>query len=281
MEEVPGSIRAEEIEWLLSQCSMVHTPDQLRTDYGQEADRVVEAFESRGRADLLPLLSCPGIGTRWTLFLEWLADLGGGRGPGSDLRAIFEAFAQSLGRLTTYRALALAEAGYEALKRADSILCTGRLKADSDVVAAYLRQEGLRSVLDRRMRNMGALRYDPSLSLHDHPETAVGVAEGYLHPPEQLLYRFELDLPAIEIIGWRMRDVNGDREWFLHRGIWYDPTNPRTERFALLEIPFFAARCKSTRIFSTMAEVSDYLLPFAEEQARLRQIALRSSLTSP
>jgi hypothetical protein len=42
-----------------------------------------------------------------------------------------------------------------------------------------------------------------------------------------------------------MCDVDGSEHWCNHRGIWFDTTNPRTERFMLYEIPWFAKRCRS------------------------------------
>jgi hypothetical protein len=128
------------------------------------------------------------------------------------------------------------------------------------------------------MCNIGTFPYDPSLSLHDHPETAVCIAEGYMLPPERLIYRIELDVPLIEVVGWRMCDVDGSEHWFEHRGIWFDTTNPRTERFMLYEIPWFTLRCKSVRVFATHEEVQNYLRPFAEEQDRLRQFSPLVSL---
>src|SRR6185312_14970821 len=107
---------------------------------------------------------------------------------------------QHLGRLTTYRALALTEDEFQQIQSLDSILPSGRLKTDAAMLVDYVRLEGIRKVIDTRMRQIHCLLYDPSLSLHDHPETAVCIAEGYMAHPERLIYRFELDLPVIEIM---------------------------------------------------------------------------------
>lgn len=251
---------------MLTHVHLAHDPSQLRVDYGEEAEAMIEAVTTAGRHELLPLLAWPGVATRWPLLLEWAEN----KALGGSAEDNFYAFAEHLGRQTTYRALALTADEFAQILSTDTLLATGRLKADAAAVAAYLRVEGIRKVLDLRLRRIGALRLDPSMSLHDHPETAVCVAEAYMQPPERRIYRFELDLPVIEILGWRIQDVNGQEDWFLHRGIWFDPINPRTERFTLLEIPFFNARCKSIRIFETTAEVGDYLLPFVEEQAARR-----------
>ncbi|MCA1596915.1 MAG: hypothetical protein LC772_10900, partial [Chloroflexi bacterium] len=263
-------VDSAEIARMLERSPLVHDPQQLHIDYGDQAQEMTDALAAGG-PDLLPLLACPGIATRWRSLLDWAAVRAAGT-----LKERFTAFAEHLGRLTTYRALALTDDEYWQICSADTLTPTGRLKADSSPVLEYLRGEGIRKILDRRLRDMSALRLDPSMSLHDHPETAVCVAEGYMRPPERKIYRFELDLPVIETLGWRIRDVNGQKDWFLHRGIWFDPSNPRTERFALLEIPFFNARCKSLRTFDSAIEVGDYLMPFAEEQAVRKARSLRS-----
>lgn len=42
------------------------------------------------------------------------------------------------------------------------------------------------------------IAYDPTVSLHDDPETAVCIANGYLGQGKQL-YLFKLDVPKIEV----------------------------------------------------------------------------------
>lgn len=268
MDTVTHRVQPEEIEWMLQQHPFIHDPDQLQVHYGLDSLQMIAAFHEQHCEHLLPLLAWPGIATRWKLFLEWQ-----GSHPCLDgLESAFSEFANHLGRLTTYRAIALTKSEFQQIQALNTILPTGRLKMDAATLTDYVRREGIRNVLDMRMRHISSFPYDPSLSLHDHPEIAVCIAEGYLQPPERSIYRFELYLPIIEIIGWRMCDVNGLQDWFCHRGVWFDPTNPRTERFTLFEIPLLSARCKSIRVFNDFEEVSDYLLPFAEEQGRLRGV---------
>lgn len=261
-------IDGKEIEWMLSNCSLRHDAWQLRIDYGEEAEQMLDAFEAAATRDLLPLLAWHGIGTRWRYFLEWFRDAS----PSGDLEELFAAFAQHLGRLTSYRALALTEGQYQAQEMGDAIVASGAFKTDEATLRAYCKQQGLRQVLEKRINQPGALTYDPSLSLHDYPETAVSVAAGYLKPGQNFVYRFELDLPLIETVGWRMCDVNGWVGWFSHRGIWHDPTNPRTERFLLLAVPFLSQRCPSVRRFNTQEEIEEYVRPFIEQQDGLRRM---------
>ena len=258
-----------EIERILSQCPLVYNPGQLHIDYDDEAAQMEEAFSVAGKSEYLPLLAWHGIGTRWQLLLQWLDQ----SHVSGDLEEVFAAFAHSLGRLTSYRALALTEEQLQAIWAADTLVPSGRLKTDAVTLDAYLQEQGVRQILEKRINRLGALRYDPSLSLHDYPEIAVSVASDYVEFPHKPIYRFEVEVPVIETVGWRMCDVNGWTGWFRHRNIWYDPNNPRTERFMLLELPFFAARCKSVRIFTSEAEIADYLRPFITQQERLHREA--------
>ncbi len=259
-----------EVRWMMKQRALVHDTDQLRIDYGEEARDMLYAFHERKRDSFLPLLAWPGIATRWQVFLSWLDYAQ----PPNDLSSVFWEFARYLGRLTSYRALALTADEYAVILSKDSIFSSGHLKTDATTLANFVHKEGIRKILHRRMCNIGAFPYDPSLSLHDHPETAVCIAEGYMKVPNRLIYLIEIDVPVIEVIGWRMCDVDGWEGWFKHRGIWFDTTNPRTERFMLFEIPWFSLRCKCVRIFREHEEVEDYLRLFAEEQARRREESL-------
>jgi hypothetical protein len=236
---------------------------------------MLAAFHDKKQESFLALLAWPGIATRWQVFLDWLEMT---NHASTDLESVFAAFARYLGRVTSYRALALTEEEYSAVLLLDSIKPSGSLKTDAATLTELVRKEGVRKILYTRMRHIGFFSYDPSLSLHDHPETAVCIAEGYMLPPERLIYRMELDVPLIEVIGWRMCDVDGYEHWFNHRGIWFDTANPRTERFMLYEIPWFSMRCKSVRVFDTCEDIQEYLRPFAREQDRLRQSSPIKSL---
>ncbi len=263
-------VREDEIGWILRQCPLVHDPTQLRIDYPEEADSISAGFRERGLERFLPLLAWPGVATRWRLFLDWLD---ASRHAPGELPDVLTGFARRLGRLTSYRALALTSTEFETFWKADSLLPTGRLHADAATLRKFLQIQGVRSVIRARVDGPGSLPLDPSLSLHDHPETAVCVAAGRLEPPDRVVYRLELDLPAIETLGWRLCDVTGRAEWFRFRDIWFDGADPRTERFMLLEIPRLGRRCRSVRTFETPEEIGEYLRPFAEEQERRRALA--------
>jgi hypothetical protein len=51
---------------------------------------------------------------------------------------------------------------------------------------------------------------------------------------------------------------------------WFDAEDERTERYTLYEIPFFAERCKSIRIFTTNKEVDEFLAPYQKKQLLLK-----------
>lgn len=263
-----ASVDPSEVAWLLQEWPPSYDPSQLWTDYGQEAATMLDTFHRQQRDEFLPLLAVPGVATRWRVFLEWMQT-----GPElrDNLADVFVHFAQFLGRLPSHRALALTAGEYESIRAADAIVPSGRLRTDAATLKTYLRTEGVRKIIHTRMCNIGAFQYDPSLSLHDDPETAVCIAEGYMEPPDRFIYCMELSVPVIETVGWRMCDVDGWKGWFEHRGIWFDTTNPRTERFVFLQIPGLGRRCQSVRVFKGHREVQKYLRPFAKQQERLRK----------
>jgi hypothetical protein len=130
-------ISEREIQWMLQQCSLAHDPGQLRLDYGDEVPCMLRAFREKKREPLLPLLAWPGIATRWQTFIAWLDRT---TETTSDLASVFTAFAHHLGRVTSYRALALTETEYAAIQRLDSILPSGRLKTDAKTLANFVRK---------------------------------------------------------------------------------------------------------------------------------------------
>ncbi len=87
----------------------------------------------------------------------------------------------------------------------------------------------------------------------------------------------EMNIPKVEVLGFTVRDIQDqsrEREWFEHRGIWFDARLERTERYALYEIPFFSKRCKSVRVFQTKEEVKQFLLPFMKSQQAKMELEL-------
>lgn len=88
-------------------------------------------------------------------------------------RAAFEGFANKLGRVTSYRALSLTPQGFQTIKDNNSIWPSGQLRTSSSNLAKIVDSYGVRYVAIARLYiGRGMLSYDPSLSLHDDPETA-------------------------------------------------------------------------------------------------------------
>ncbi len=55
-----------------------------------------------------------------------------------------------------------------------------RLRTDEKTIQEIVQKKGVRFVLYARLYiGLGLLEYDPSLSLHDDPETALCIASGY------------------------------------------------------------------------------------------------------
>eukprot|EP00696_Hemimastix_kukwesjijk_P008707 gnl/Hemi2/21008_TR6973_c0_g1_i1.p1 gnl/Hemi2/21008_TR6973_c0_g1~~gnl/Hemi2/21008_TR6973_c0_g1_i1.p1 ORF type:complete len:141 (-),score=36.15 gnl/Hemi2/21008_TR6973_c0_g1_i1:310-732(-) len=120
------------------------------------------------------------------------------------------------------------------------------------------------------------LPFDPSLSLHDDPETAVTIAQAYASYKEEearLVHLMGLDVPVIETLGYRVIELQDDAStpWFKHQGVWFDASLERTERYTLWDIPFFSQRLKSLKIFSSQAEVAAFIAPFKASQLALYQ----------
>lgn len=89
-----------------------------------------------------------------------------------DAEAAFRGFANELGRVTSYRALALTQSQFEFIQHNNSIWSSGRLKADVQTVEKVIKEHGYKKVFYARLYiGLGLLKYDPSLSLHDDPET--------------------------------------------------------------------------------------------------------------
>jgi len=118
----------------------------------------------------------------------------------------------------------------------------------------------------------GMLQYDPSLSLHDDPETAVCIAGGYVDIKEgKKVHLIGLSVPKIEHLGYKVADIQDTKHvWFPHRGLWFNSTWERTERYCLWEIPFFKSRFISERIFQSNEEIAEFLKPFKEKMYLLK-----------
>merc|ERR1719229_532518 len=92
---------------------------------------MTQSFGGAGLTDCLSMLCWPGVGTRWRQCLEFLLQPGGEEARARSSRSAFEAFARSLGRVRTYRALALDDAAYRKILAEDEIFPSGRLRGAS------------------------------------------------------------------------------------------------------------------------------------------------------
>jgi len=269
-------ILEEEIQWMLSKRPLIFDFEQLCVDYGKEtAEQMVSAFKQKGDAffkTYAPALAHHGVGSRWKQFLEFLAEETTQRGAPTDAIDSFKKFAQYLGRVVSYRALSLTPSQFETIKNADSIWPSGRLKTDEKELDDIVRKFGVRYVAYARLYiGMQLIPFDPSLSLHDDPETAVCIAGGYVDN-EKKVHLMELSVPKIEVLGFILSDIqDGNHKWFCFRKIWFDSFDERTERYTLYEIPFFSKRCRSVRIFQSNQEITAFLQPFkiAQEKKKL------------
>jgi hypothetical protein len=232
---------------------------------------------------LLPVFSVPGLATRWVRFCTWLQD-----NPDVSqlpLASIVHRFSNELGRITSYRALALDPVGYQRIVDADSIWPSCRLRVDEATASDVIRREGVAKVMVSRLYiGQRLVPLDPSLSLHDDWETAVCIAQAYARPhgdASRVVHLFELDVPLIETVAWRVLDVqkmaslflkgfgDGSNRWFEHNGIWFDAYDERTERYVLNEIPFLNRRLRQLRRFANQDEITAALLPFKAKQQAL------------
>eukprot|EP01126_Amoeba_proteus_P006071 TRINITY_DN12107_c0_g1_i3.p1 TRINITY_DN12107_c0_g1~~TRINITY_DN12107_c0_g1_i3.p1 ORF type:complete len:300 (-),score=48.73 TRINITY_DN12107_c0_g1_i3:189-1007(-) len=254
--------------WSFERCKKDYTP--------QEAHKIINTFDKAKLSSLLCCTNWPGIGTRWQTFFQWVM-----KQPNRAIltpREAFSGFAQFLGRVTSYRALSLTESQFKTIKSIDSVWPTGRLKAAEGKVNQIVETFGVRHVAHARLYiGLRLVPLDPSLSLHDDPETAVTIAGGYLDCGRKV-YLLGLNVPKIEHLGYLVKDVQvGDDVWFEHRGVWFNTTWERTERFCLYEIPFLSERLVSLKILETNEEVEEFIKDFAIDMKQKREKWLKDT----
>eukprot|EP00455_Lapot_gusevi_P032303 TRINITY_DN3522_c0_g1_i3.p1 TRINITY_DN3522_c0_g1~~TRINITY_DN3522_c0_g1_i3.p1 ORF type:complete len:306 (-),score=45.02 TRINITY_DN3522_c0_g1_i3:233-1150(-) len=282
-----NTVAPVEIDWMLAKRPLVFSWDQLVTDYKEsKANEIKAAFEQatadfasspeskqeeRKFEQFLACLSWPGVGTRWRPFLQYLISRPVGAFPSSPLEA-FTGFANHLGRVSSYRSLALSSDAYQRIVSEDSIWPSGRLKTDADTLLSVVNRHGIAKVAYARLYISQMRRligpFDPSLSLHDDAETSVCIASGYVDYENGMkIYTMEMSVPLIEVLGMRVCDVAPHQHrWFNFRGIEFDSQDERTERYALFEIPFYSARLQALRTFDSDEAVTSFLRPFKQLQ---------------
>ena len=291
-----GSVTDEEIRWMLARRSVssAPAPQKLALDYGAaEAVRMIEAF----RAGAVPervfgVLNWPGVATRWRQFVPWfvahraqLASL--------NAEAVFRNFAQHLGRVTTYRALALDEAALNKIIEADAIFPTGQLRYSADELCEVIETHGVRKILVARLfigHLVGLIGKDPSISLHDDWQTTCAIASGYAAADKSRnVFLFEVSVPVIQHHGWRLIEVASFAAEFLgpryrEHPVWFDFSAPcapkgvsfdsslvRTERYGFYGVPFLRKTMTRLWRFESVAQIAEAIAPFVESQAMLRE----------
>lgn len=295
---ISDDVAEGEFCWMEARRPLCATIETLTLDYGaEEATEMVQAFGEAELMNLLGSLNWPGVGTRWRPFLAWCqaasgADVGPPATPGSALRG----FGRSLGRVTTYRALAIDAMALQKIFDADCIFPSGQLRVGSEALETIVNTKGIRKVCVARLfisHLRRLLGNDPSISLHDDWQTTSLIASGYTSydrrdpSRSRRVHLFELSCPAIESIGWTLQEVaiqsgavlDGDYAnhppWFCFRapavpnGVWFDGRWQRTERYGLYGVPFLSRRLKQLSVFESNDEIGQAVLPFAARQAEL------------
>ena len=113
------------------------TRKKLELHYGSEtANAMIAGFERESCEDILGVLNWPGVGTRWERFLRWYTLHGRQIVAHEHSREqspqrknkpelAFAGFSRSLGRVVTYRALALTHAQLQRIFTHDNIFASG------------------------------------------------------------------------------------------------------------------------------------------------------------
>jgi len=286
-----NDVSKEEIQWMAQQRELVLSEPQLVRDYGAEAEIMLEAIAGAGMPTAVAgALAWPGVGTRWRRFILWWQQLPDTERP-SDSYGALAGFARAVGRVRTFRALALDATGLKRIFEEDEIFPSGRLRPGVD--AAYLRNvvetHGVSKVAVVRlfishMPKIGGV--DPSVSLHDDWQTTSLIASGYASPGKRV-HLFELSVPAVESLGWTLQEVSGrsgpflgpryteHARWFRFpspgepRGTWFDANLQRTERYGLYSVPHLRKRLLRLCVFRSLEELRTVVAPFvAAMQAR-------------
>jgi len=304
-----------------------------------EAEVIFKEFRNKNLERLIPALNVPGCGTRWQLFLEFAsknaqcdvcswnyveqqqqqqqqqqkknddknvkskAQSSSSNNCSTILnccaRSMFRAFGRSLGRVTSFRALAIDKEQVQTIFDKDCIFPTGELRTTETALVDIAKQHGVAKVCVARLFIAHLKRlvgHDCSVSLHDEWETTSIIAAGYmLAPHDKPVYLFEVSVPVIESCGWtldavKMRAetylgsryaVEDDEEdterasWFAFSSpaadspVWFDGSKQTTERYKFFGVPFLRSRLHHLYRFDTLDQLKQAVAPFVEQQERL------------
>jgi hypothetical protein len=263
------NVTDQEVEQMLKNRPLIYDKNQLITDYGlsnfQEIQKVFQDFQT-----FLPCLNYPGVGTRWQEFHQYLLENKNPKNP----KEAFSGFANHLGRVTSYRALSLTDQQFKKILEVNEIFPSGRLKTTEEKLRQIVDENGVYKICYARLYiGMRLVEFDPSVSLHDDPETAVCIANGY-KTKEKKIHLFKLSVPKIEACGYKLKDVQDEsqlHDWFKFSGVWFDARLERTERYVLYGIPFLKERLQELKIFESDQEIVEFIEPFKEKQLALRK----------
>ena len=157
-------ITEREIEWMTSQHALVFSAERMAQDYGEHiTTQMAASVKGAG----MPLgvagaMAWPGAGTRWQRFVAWYSAQ---VDKPTTARDALAGFARSVGRVTTYRALALDDAAFKRIIDEDEIFPSGRCNTSS---------VGLRTCQEWRPPHAcPALRGHSRLHVHMHTHQSV------------------------------------------------------------------------------------------------------------
>lgn len=291
-----GEVMEQEFQWMEARKPLRVSRESLQLDFGaHEAAEILQNFGDASLGHLLGTLNWPGVGTRWRSFLEWCQAQ---EDPSSLTPELaLRGFGRSMGRVITYRALALDPAALQSIMDADCIFPSGQLQVGAETLAAVVDTKGIRTVCVARLfiSNLRRLLgHDPSISLHDDWQTTSLIASGYARQGRKV-HLFELSCPKVESVGWTLQEVAerspevlGDKyrnhdPWFCFpapaypQGLWFDGRLQRTERYGLYGVPFLSQRLQRLLYFDSSEELGRAIQPLAARLAELHEADTNSA----
>lgn len=289
-----GNVTDQEIAWMLRYRPLHPPPDliQLSLDYSErQAKLMLHCFDRAGATHLLGVLNWAGVGSRWQVFLQFIS-VNTKTLWSLNVYDAFVGFIRHLGRVTSYRALALSSSDLQDIFEGDLIFPSGQLSTTAHNLAKIVSTAGACKVAVARLYIANLKRLialDPSVSLHDEWATASLIAAGY-EEQKRKVYLFEVSVPKAATLGWRLVDVasfaphflgahfSNLEPWFQFespatpKGVWFDATVARTERYVLYGVPFLRQRLRRLWVFRSLSELHGAVSPFLIRQELLRSI---------
>ena len=305
-----------ELKWMIQQKPLIFSKKQCIIDLGEaEANKLfqlIDTFDTKYNGkynkSILGALAWNGVISRYAQFMKFLHQKYENKNKPSnsgddekkndtdnteiikDAEDALLQFGSTLGRVVSYRALALTKSEFESVQFLNEIVPTGQLRASLKEMKQIVDTQGITRITVARLYINHLSKWiglDPSLSLHDDCETALTIAQTYMsEQQEKYVYLFEMNVPKIMSIGFKVVDVQNkaglvdekfaDRKnrksgkqsdrWFDHKGVWFDAYDERTERQLLYAIPFFKERCQKITVYRTKKELLERIEGFRKSQ---------------